>query len=525
MKINAELEQQLINNSWLGIVEDVNDPLKRGRVRIRVRRIYDQIPVEHIPWASPRKDTAGKQIAIPEKGKVVNVWFLEGDIHKPEYDGSEHYNINLQEKLDTLDGKDYSGFISLLFDSQTNIYRHPSNGLIIDHSYSNIHLDNDGFINLNLRDNQAKLFIGSPDPDQEAVLGTHWMAWFDDFVSNLIGEKGGPYLGNLGAPVIANPAMLEILNRYRAIRQTFLSQHVFIVDNQSVKKQKRTPKVNGQIGDAFTDRVTTLPPQEFPIPKEEELEDRDKGKDELPYDKKDPTQANAAVSEEQPADQTIPARPVTTGENGKLDPAKLTLSKWLSKTWGQKDKARLVDEAAKQFDKMMDAYQAASFSGKQTISFTDGYRTFAEQEYLFKKVGAGYFTPGSGPDKDVNGVQGTYSKGNGSAAKPGTSNHGWAIAVDLFWGVKARPYYKDLDYKEMAFSHPTYKWFYQNGPKYGWYNPATLKDKKGTDEWWHWEYRGPGKAEHAQIIYAKDFEANKNEFITLIQTKGGTYKA
>ena len=70
------------NKTYIGTVEDNNDPKKLGRVRVRVMDIFDNIPVEDITWASPWKDLNGNGVNIPEKGKVVTVIFDNGNIYK-----------------------------------------------------------------------------------------------------------------------------------------------------------------------------------------------------------------------------------------------------------------------------------------------------------------------------------------------------------------------------------------------------------------------------------------------------------
>lgn len=64
------------------------------------------------------------------------------------------------------------------------------------------------------------------------------------------------------------------------------------------------------------------------------------------------------------------------------------------------------------------------------------------------------------------------------AAQPGTSLHGWGIALDLSVG---------------GFTSAVYVWLYKNGPAYGWINPPWAHDGKGKEEPWHWEYVGVKK--------------------------------
>nr|WP_237728262.1 M15 family metallopeptidase [Cellulomonas sp. APG4] len=66
------------------------------------------------------------------------------------------------------------------------------------------------------------------------------------------------------------------------------------------------------------------------------------------------------------------------------------------------------------------------------------------------------------------------------AATPGTSNHGWGMALDLanFGGVN-------------QYNMPNYLWMMEHGPKYGWVNPPWAQAGGfGPLEPWHWEFMG-----------------------------------
>lgn len=101
---------------------------------------------------------------------------------------------------------------------------------------------------------------------------------------------------------------------------------------------------------------------------------------------------------------------------------------------------RLWDPAARAFDRM----EADAAAQGVTIGITDSYRTFSEQERLAEQ-------------------KGLYSQG-GLAATPGTSNHGWGVAVDL-----------DLDDRAQA-------WMRENGWRYGFVEDVPREP-------WHWTYR------------------------------------
>jgi hypothetical protein len=240
------------NKTYVGVVEDNSDPKRLGRVRVRVLDVFDNLKVEDIPWATSWKDLNGNVVNIPEKGKVLVVVFDQGDEYKPEYVSADHYNANLEKKLTSLADVDYISMKSLLFDHKTQVYVNDKEGLKLDHKYNNVNITENS-IDFNLKDNNRHVNIGDATAGQQAILGNHWMDWFDEFVDNLMGNNGGPYLGNLGAPVVTNPAMIQVLMKYKAKRDpVFLSHHVNIVDNNKVSTVRNTKREdNPQLGDAW----------------------------------------------------------------------------------------------------------------------------------------------------------------------------------------------------------------------------------------------------------------------------------
>lgn len=250
-------EEVSAGKTYLAVVEDNNDESRDGRVRVRVFNIHgDDIPVDQLPFASPWKDLNGNGSNVPEKGKIVMVVFESGKKDNPEYIAAQHYNINLEKKLESLSESDYISMKSLIFDHKTQIYVNDKEGLKLDHKYNNVNIT-ENTIDFNLKDNNRHVNIGDATAGQQAILGNHWMDWFDEFVDNLMGNKGGPYLGNLGAPVVANPALIQVLQKYKSLRDpVFLSHHVNIVDNNKVSTVKNTHREdNPQLGDAWTSTV------------------------------------------------------------------------------------------------------------------------------------------------------------------------------------------------------------------------------------------------------------------------------
>jgi len=79
---------------YRGIVEDVEDPEKRGRVRVRIESVWraatgdstfddgESVPVNDLPWADVPRNRGGNKYGVfdvPEKGDAVIVVFENGD--------------------------------------------------------------------------------------------------------------------------------------------------------------------------------------------------------------------------------------------------------------------------------------------------------------------------------------------------------------------------------------------------------------------------------------------------------------
>lgn len=476
---------------WVGVVEDNADPMRRGRVRARVQYLHGDIPSEHLPWVFPSKNNDGTSFVLPGKGKVVNIEFLDGDLGSGVYVGAEHYNINLQNSMAEMSQEEYLEFVAVHYDHATQLYRSSEKGLVIDHEYSNVNLDNDGNIMLNLRDNESQVGIGSVDADQQAVLGNHFMDWMDKFTDALM--QGG-FIGNLGAPTIANPQLIQVITEYKANRDPlFLSKHVFVVDNDAVKAQKR-PYVK-QPGDEFAknDKIVEVAVQESPY---------------VPVDREEtgmpdtPKRSNALASSHKdmmgPTEDTVPNSPLIGNyEPGNLPEQGLKKCKSLAK-WLNAPSHLLLAEAGDALDALVAAYKAAKFTGKQPLQFTSGYRTNAMQNAAYAKYGAA-----------------------GASKNPGA--HGMGIAVDMWWGVKVKMHENPITCA-VGYRHPVYRWFRENGPKFGWYSPELLSDAFNMEEWWHWEYHPGFKHKPHKSLASKYSGEFTDQDISTIKQHGGTYR-
>ena len=242
-----------VGKTYVGVVEDNQDPKKEGRVKVRVMDVFDDLKIEDVPWATPWKDLNGNGSNIPDKGKVVITVFDQGDVYKPEFIFSDHYNINLENKLKSLSDSDYLSMKSLIFDHKTQIYVNDSEGLKIDHKYNNINIKENS-VNINLKDNNMMVNIGDETANQQMLLGNHWLDWFDEFVEILMGTA---FIAG-GAPAMPSPPLIRSLLKYKALKNPkFLSHHVNVVDNDkvsTVKSDKR--EESAQLGDGWTSTKT-----------------------------------------------------------------------------------------------------------------------------------------------------------------------------------------------------------------------------------------------------------------------------
>ncbi|MDX2967848.1 peptidoglycan DD-metalloendopeptidase family protein [Kribbella solani] len=110
-------------------------------------------------------------------------------------------------------------------------------------------------------------------------------------------------------------------------------------------------------------------------------------------------------------------------------------------------------DAAAAYLQMAGAYRAQF--GK-SLCITDSYRSYTAQVDL-------------------------YQRKPSLAALPGTSNHGWGVAVDLCGGID-------------KYSTPQYLWMKAHAGNYGWLHPGWAEQGGNREEPWHWEFGKPPSA-------------------------------
>jgi hypothetical protein len=106
---------------------------------------------------------------------------------------------------------------------------------------------------------------------------------------------------------------------------------------------------------------------------------------------------------------------------------------------------RLRPDAAAAFNKMSQAYRQVFGTN---ICVTDSYRSYTEQVKVFRQRPS-------------------------LAAVPGTSNHGWGLALDLGCGMQSS-------------RSAQYRWMVNNAARFGWVHPTWASHD--PFEPWHWEF-------------------------------------
>jgi hypothetical protein len=124
-EINTRNEDYL-DKSFMGVIEDPNDPRREGRCRIRVFGIHEGLETEDLPWAYPAQkstffgqDGKAGSLSIPKRGSAVIVRFNNGNLYSPEYHSIHELEDTAKEELNK-DGE-YLGSHIILFDGDEEI--------------------------------------------------------------------------------------------------------------------------------------------------------------------------------------------------------------------------------------------------------------------------------------------------------------------------------------------------------------------------------------------------------------------
>lgn len=158
-------EEDYIDKTYLGIVEDVNDPNKEGRCKIRVFGLHENtISTKDLPWAYPKQKSAyfgqdgqGGSISIPKKDSVVAVMFNNGNAYSPEYYSIQELAEDVKSEL-TKEGE-YLGTHIILFDGdeELKIWFTINKGITIQLKDSRVNIGSDKAITIEHAGSQSSI--------------------------------------------------------------------------------------------------------------------------------------------------------------------------------------------------------------------------------------------------------------------------------------------------------------------------------------------------------------------------------
>jgi hypothetical protein len=152
-------KDDLDSTSWIGEVVDIADPLKEGRVKVKVYGKFDQIPTEHIPWAYPANNmtsgssTGGGFFSVPKIGSLVAIRFDNGNIYHPEYTFQQKISAEVKAEIEN----SYDNAHIIIYDTVTEgsvkIFFTEEKGLMLDYKENQINIKPDNTIVIKTKEN------------------------------------------------------------------------------------------------------------------------------------------------------------------------------------------------------------------------------------------------------------------------------------------------------------------------------------------------------------------------------------
>ena len=227
MPLKNYWKDDLDSTAWLGEVVDIEDPLKNGRVKVKVYGKFDTIPTEDIPWAYPGNNltagsaTGGGMFSVPKLGSIVSIRFDNGNIYHPEYFFQQKLSDEAKAEIEN----SYENAHIIVYDTVTagslKIFFTEEKGLMLDYQQTQINIKNDksvliqtasgdskveilddGKMNITQKSDitiktdskviidQAEEIQLGKDATEKVILGDAFMTFFNQHT----------HVGNLGAP-------------------------------------------------------------------------------------------------------------------------------------------------------------------------------------------------------------------------------------------------------------------------------------------------------------------------------------
>lgn len=151
-----------LNNPYthfLGVVMDNKDPEFRGRCKVKVFGLFDDLETNDLPWAFQRMDISfgdnggSGRFSSPKLGSIVHVQFNNGNYYAPEYKALQELSKDLIDEI----SDSYEGAHSLIYDGieKLKIFYTVKKGLMIDLKESYINIANDNTITIRHKEDKS----------------------------------------------------------------------------------------------------------------------------------------------------------------------------------------------------------------------------------------------------------------------------------------------------------------------------------------------------------------------------------
>lgn len=163
----------IVEQSYLGKIMDVDDAKHEGRCRIRVFGVFggeddtqlENIPTADLPWAYPLlpaifgKNGSGS-FHTPKKNSIVRVFF-DGDQYHPYYYSISELDADLKAKISA----DYKNFHGILFDEEEKlrIWYSQKTGLLINLDDSIINIKPNNSILIDHKTSSSTIELAGPN--------------------------------------------------------------------------------------------------------------------------------------------------------------------------------------------------------------------------------------------------------------------------------------------------------------------------------------------------------------------------
>ena len=158
-------KDNLDGTTWLGEVVDITDPLKIGRVKVKVYGKFDQIPTADIPWAYPGNNftgssaTGGGFFSVPKLNSIVSVKFDQGNLYHPEYFFTQKISDEVKAEIENSYENAHIIIYDTITDGKLKIFFTQEKGLMLDYKETQINIKNDKSILIKTASGDSKVEI------------------------------------------------------------------------------------------------------------------------------------------------------------------------------------------------------------------------------------------------------------------------------------------------------------------------------------------------------------------------------